>query len=230
MPTVIIGNNTGDDYSGTEDAMIRRNSSVNNFGGSTEFNIQKYNDSQHCNLLIRFTGLSNIPSGITISSALLYLYRNYGNMVTNNIITSRRLLRNWGEGTHDWAAATSGEASWDCYAYPNNWTSAGALSSGNDISSLSGASITLTSGSGYFNNSNNAQFNSEIENICNGSYNNNGHLWTRTDGENDSTYNNFTSSEGTDGRRPYLSVTYTESGGGSSLPSIINNHRQQGAM
>jgi hypothetical protein len=201
MPTVVIGNNTGDDYSGTEDTMLRSAFPDDNYGSNIDFNVQRYASGNHVTSLVRFTGLSSISSRVSVSSASLYIFKNGGNS-NNNTITARALLRNWSESV----------ATWNVYSTGNSWATAGGLSDGTDRSS--NVSATIISGdTGEYKTFSSAQLAADVEGCINGDASNYGWHFERTDGSNDSTYSEFSSSNNDDGQRPYLSVTYTESGG-----------------
>jgi hypothetical protein len=207
MPTVVIGNNTGDDYSGTEDAQIKESSPTYTYGNRITMEITKYASGDHTNTLLRFKGLSNLPSGITVSASAINLYCA-SHSSGSRTATAKRLLRDWVEGwgdsiSHD--SDTPNMCCWDEYGDGNSWATAGGLSDGNDRSSTSSGTMAMD-GTGY-KELTGSQLNTDIQNGYN-----QWHL-ERTDGEDDSTWDTFTSSEGTDGQRPYLSVTYTESGG-----------------
>ena len=207
MPTVIIGNNTGDDYSGTEDAYIYANQTDNNY--SENIWLYLYPSSERVNVLLKFSGIESLPDNINVSSALLYLYNNG----LANPAEFRRLLRNWIEN----------DATYNIYSTGNSWSTSGAMSNDNDRISATSLSYTFPGSTGYISPGDLA---SDIDGMTSGTYNNYGWVIEATGGDS---WGTFASSENTDGQRPYLSVTYTESGV-SSLPAIINNYRQQGVM
>lgn len=216
MPTVTIGNNTGDDYAGTEDAQIKSNNSSVNYGGKTTFECTKWASGNHTHSLLGFSGLSNLPSSITVSASSLNIY-HVAYATGERTITARRLLRSWVEGTAD-GEEQSGSCSWNSYG-GGNWTTSGALSDGNDRSSTVSGTGSLE-GAGWMQISG-SQLNTDIQNGYRS-----WHL-ERTDGADDSTYDTFTSSEGSDGNRPYISVTYEESASsGSVVPRIMQAMNQ----
>lgn len=215
MPTVIIGNNTGDDYSGVEDGRLIQATPTTNYGTSDAFDMIKAVSGQYTHSLIRFSGLSNISESVTVSSAILSLYHFNGTSVQT--FSFRRLLRNWVES----------QATWNIYNTGNNWSTAGATSDGNDRSSDVSATLTNASSTGTYRNS--GDLSADVESFINGDLINNGWHGERTGGQDDEFVVRFRSSNISDGQRPYLTVIYTESGG-SSLPAIINNYRQQGVM
>ncbi len=207
MPTVTIGNNTGDDYAGTEDAQIKSNNTAANYGGKTAFECTKWASGNHTHTLLGFSGLSNLPSGITDVTASIKIYK-YGYSAGDRTITARRLLRTWVEGTAD-GDEQSGSCSWST-AGGVSWTTGGALSDGNDRSATASGTGSLD-GAGWLEISG-SQLNTDIQNGYQS-----WHL-ERTDGADDNTYDAFYSSEGSDGYRPYVSVTYEESAGSSGNP------------
>lgn len=231
MPTVVIGNNTGDDYSGVEDTHIKESHATNNYGINSTYETTKYASSDHTHSLIRFSGLSSISGTVSVSSATLYQRLSAQDGSANAYtVTIRLLLRNWIEGTQS-SNDRSNDSPYSCcyneYGGGNSWTSAGALSNGNDRSSTSSGDFAVTGDYGYQSFSS-AQFATDVENIINESISNHGWHQERTDAQNDERYKKFVSSEGTDGQRPYLTVTYTESGGATGHPTASrfrNMHR-----
>jgi len=117
----------------------------------------------------------------------------------------KRILRNWSES----------QSTWNIYSTGNNWTTAGGTSDGNDRSSTTTATKQIfNSDNGNYVQFTSAQLAADVQDMINTPANNFGWHIERTDGSNDATYMGYTSSEGTDGQRPYLSVTYTAGGGG----------------
>ena len=92
------------------------------------------------NVLIKFD-LSDIPQNSTIISSILslYMYSNHGDIT----IRKYRILRDWGEGNKDIAEATEGESSWAWYARPNEWSTWGAQSIGEDIAEADDDDTTI---------------------------------------------------------------------------------------
>jgi hypothetical protein len=204
MPTVVIGDNTGDDYSGTEDVQIKSAAPNSNYSsGWTTFEISKYGSGDHAHVLLSFSGLSNITGNITVSAASINIYREGGSSGTRHVV-ARRVLRNWVES----------QVTWNIYSTGNNWTTGGCQSDGNDRVAASSGAATV-SGNGYITITD-SQFYDDIEYIISGSYNNYGWICERSDDGEDGQYDIYWSAEGTDGNRPYLSVTYEEGGTGNS--------------
>ena len=199
MPTVVIGNNTGDDYSGTEDGRLIQATPNTNSGTVDVFDMIKAVSDQYTHSLIRFSGLSNISAVATVSSAVLSLYHFNGTSVQT--FSLRRLLRNWVEA----------QATWNIYSTDNNWSTAGATSDGNDRSS--GVSATLTNSSSVGRYRDSGDLSADVKSFINGDLTNNGWHGERTDGADDGFVVRFRSSNTGDGYRPYLTVTYTESSG-----------------
>lgn len=205
MPTVVIGNNTGDDYSGTEDAFIASDNTTGNFGGREDCGVTNSNRA-----LIRFTGLDNIPSGSTISASPVSFYGSgWGGTCTINVYWT---LRNWVEGTQT-GQNRSGDSPYSCcwseYGSGNTWTSAGCDGGGNDRESSYLLQKTDVScpGSKTRNIFSSTNIVNKVQDVVDGDANY-GFVFIHDDGD---PYFGV-SSEGTDGQRPYLSVTYTESG------------------
>jgi hypothetical protein len=191
MPTVVIGNNTGDDYSGTEDCYIWVNHPDSVYSGGT---IQYIHGSdERCSVLTKFTGLSGVTAPVTVSAANIYLY----SLGQNKDAAVRRVLRNW----------VDGQATYNIYSTGNSWTTAGCLGDGSDRVATASATFTF-SGTGYLDTGN---ISTDVQGIINGTYSNYGWLFEIT--ETGANWEGMRHSDSSDGQRPYLTVTYTESGG-----------------
>jgi hypothetical protein len=204
VATRIISANTTGTYTGDDtdvnDTQMKQYYPTTNYSTSAELEATKFGSGDHSHSLLYFD-LSGIPAGSTITGATLGLYvvsRNSG----TRTITLKALLRNWIEA----------QATWNIYSTGNNWTTGGALSDGNDRSSTTTASASI-SATGWATWSG-AQLIADIQAIVGGTSNYGWHL-ERTDSQNDGRYDVFTSSAGDNGNRPYLSVTYTEGAGGN---------------
>ena len=215
MPTVVIGNNTGDDYSGTEDAAIY--GTTLNYGAQTESGC-----FSNRNLLIKFSGLSSISGPVTVSSAVLSLYKISGS--ANGDISIRRLLRDWVEGTQnggDRANDTPDSCCWNEYGSGNSWTTAGGLGDGTDRVTSTSATLTVGATTGAYYNS--GELSMDVAGFINGTSNYGWHLSSSL-----TAYQAYfrMKNYGTSGTLPYLTVTYTESGGASAVPAIMMSMNQ----
>ena len=207
MPTVTIGANTTDTYSGVTDNEMREGDAFTNQDSVTAIETSKFGSGDYRNISIKFSGLSNISAGSTITSATLYLYLTAAGG-SGDVISFYRILRNW--------QAT--EATWTIYSTGNSWTSGGARSVGNDVASATGTASVGTSTGAYVAFTGLA---SDVQGIIDGTYGNYGWMLDRTDSANDSHFRVWASSEGTNGQRPYLEVTYT-AGGGTTYLLVAN--------
>lgn len=217
MPTIVISGNTGSDYSGCIDNQIDNNNPGTNNGLAGDCAVGNFFGGEYIwNMLLSFTGLSNIPSGATISASTVSLYRQNGMGIDPETIVLHQLRRNWSET----------ESTYQSYTTGNNWGTAGAFNTTSDIYSANLCSADVAETDGYKN------FTAQglidfVQGVSGGTISNYGYnlIMTYTgDG-----YKIFTTTQGADGQRPSQSVTYTE-GGGVSIPVIINNMRQQGVM
>lgn len=206
MPTVVIGNNTGDDYSGTDDNSLDQIGPTNNYGGYSGI-ILRAHASYSYYMLIKFSGLSSITGPASVSEATLSLYHYEG--AYSSTITLRGLLRNWIEGTlygDNRSGNTPYSSCYNEYGSGNSWTTAGALGDGTDRDTDSCGTIATNASFGYRQSS---DISSIVEDWINGDRSNYGLHGSSSH----SSGIGLRSSEGTDGQRPYLTVTYTESGG-----------------
>lgn len=206
MPTVVIGHNTGDDYSGIEDNRLVQLAATTNYGTNNRFDMHEGVTNQYSYGIIRVTGLSNISAPVTVSSAVLSLCQATGGYTQT--YSFRRLLRAW----------SVSQSTWNIYSTGNNWSTAGGISDGYDR--VSDVSATLTSGSNNGVYYKSGDLSADVEDFINGDLTNNGWHGERSDGSGDSQNNRYHSSESDDGYRPYLTVTYEESSGTSIGPLV----------
>lgn len=202
MPTVIIGNNTGDDYSGTSAVHIRSNATTYNYGGYT------YGYTYGRNILIKFTGLSNISAPVTVSAAVLSQYRYASG--DSQTISINRLLRDWVKGTQSGADRQNDNPDsccWNEYGSGNTWATAGGTGTGDIVATASGT-LGSSGSSGYVSSD---DLSADTEDFINGDVSNYGWLEQRISGANATI--RWELEGAADGQRPYLSVTYESSGG-----------------
>lgn len=212
MPTVVIGNNTGDDYSGTDDNSLEQIGPTNNYGGYSGILLRAHASYSYY-MLIKFSGLSSITGPVSVSEASLYLYHYEGEYTATT--TLRGLLRNWIEGTlygDNRSGNTPYSSCYNEYGSGSAWTTAGALGDGTDRDSDSCGTIATNASFGYRQSS---DISSIVEDWINGDRSNYGLHGSSSH----SSQIRLRSSEGTDGQRPYLTVTYTESGGATGHPT-----------
>ena len=213
MPTLVFGDNTGDDHAGTEDTYLAADATTTNYGTNSEFDIYEYDASDKNYGLLSFSSYSNLPSSITVSSATISIYMWYATGTATHTLTYRRCLRNWVET----------QATHTIYSTGNNWTTGGGLSDGNDRSGTTSDTVSVnTTTDEYKTSADTAQLRTDIENFASGTYANYGHHIERTDGTEDSEIRSFGQSDWDDGKRPYSTVTYTEvTAGGSSNLTLL---------
>jgi len=216
MTVVVIGDNTGDDYSGIEDVFIQQDTpDTNRNGGNLRLKYHTGAFKVHSLLRISNAGLSNVPSSATINSASVSLFANGNGNGVPVTGTMRRALQSW----------VDAEATWNSWASGNNWTTAGGLSDGNDRSGTSSAVQTIDSDStGYYTWSG-AQLTADVQGIVDGTYANQGwHIQATAGGV---AVADFESANiGTDGQRPYATLDYTAGAGGSFQPAWAVNSNQ----
>ena len=219
MPIVTIGDNTGDDFSGTEDARLRESDPTTNYETSI-LEVGKYASGNYVHLLIAFSGISNLPGSLSVSSATLYLNQSgsSGDGLSTFNITAKKLNRNWVES----------ETTWNIWSTGNNWTTAGALHETDDRSLTTTFDIEATYNLEYKLFSS-AQLASDVEDFADGTLSNYGWHLEQSDAGENLGYKFFSNSESGSDVKPYLSVTYTEVGGGNRIP-IIDHHNRMMAM
>ena len=163
---------------------------------------------------LKFTDLSAVPAGATVTSASLSLWfesanHNYTPYGVENIQV-RRVLQDW----------TESQLTWNQYSSGNSWSVAGAQTSGDRVNTIS-ATTAL-----YFGNSMSSTahvldryhkftgdlFTQDVQNFINGSVSNYGWVFESDQygmGTAEYSYGVFTDSEGTVSQRPKLEISYT---------------------
>lgn len=202
MTITVIGNNTGDDFSGTNDCHLLESSPTTTFNYLS--NVVDGRDTVRSVILQQLTGLSSIAASEVVSSVTLGLFRETSNTPSVSIYL-HRLLKTWGEGTATWNT-TDGSTS---------WTTAGALSDGNDRSATASVALVMGNASIYYTVTDTGTFMSDVQNFINSGYPNYGHGLYITD---TNAVRAVTSNTGTDGQRPYVAVTHAAGGAASLLP------------
>ena len=209
MPIDVITNNTtvqnasaDNQYSGTESLIIRESDPTSNFSSgynSDIMEVTRFNFNDRNDALLRFTGLSNISSSATVTSATLYIYQTGNN--ASYSVDLFRCLRPWVEG----------QATWNIYSTGNSWSTAGANGSGTDVSSTAESSTSIGTSNGTYYA---LDCTSLVQDIIDGTISSDeGFVLRPTPTPATSTFKVFSSSRGTDGQRPELVVNYTTSGG-----------------
>ena len=191
------------------DTFLYSGAATTNYGTNPEIFVGELNsaaDDYRCGL-IKFD-LSSIPASAHIMSATLSLWTSGDYCDTAHTLQLYRSLRAWVES----------QATWNIYSTGNNWGTAG---SGNSTTDYDGANL-WASKSMANNVANNTEiqliFNAtglvELKKFIDGTYTNNGWLiyvdtWLNT------TYGYHSSSVGTAGYRPKLTIEF--GGGGLML-------------
>lgn len=208
MPTTTIGENSADVYGGNSmDNYIRDSSPTANNGTLSTVRIRGLTgDIQR--ILLSFPDITSISGTVTVSASSINLYAtvNSGFTIT---VEARKLLRNWVET----------ESTHNIYSTGNNWTTAGAQGNGTDRNTTASSSTSVNNTVSEYKAFSGAQLNTDCENDINGSTTHYGHVLERSDGVT-ATLITFASQSGTDGQRPYLSVTYAA--GASGWTGTIN--------
>lgn len=200
MPTVVISENSGADFAGVVDSRLPEIDPTTNYGSDGTVAATNFGGGDLQSFVITFD-LSGIPGGSIVSSATLDLYGD--TFVGSPSWDLHRLLLSY----------TEAGVTWNSRNGTNNWNTGGARGSGTDHSATVTATVTGTT-TGDFNSISTAQLATDVQNAAGGSIS-----WVGLPTTGTNTASIYVSSEGTDGNRPRLSVTYTEPG--SSTPVVV---------
>jgi hypothetical protein len=212
--TATIGKNTGNTYTGFEDNSLDAYADYQPHNKGTTTTLLSGDGDRNHHALIRVL-LTNIPATAIITSASLFLYDlNNSGRSASSLVQVYKVA----DANGDWVVGTvnnteqSGSSCWDYKAYdaatPTAWAgSEGCSTAGTDyVNTLLASATVADENTGYEEIPFNADGLAVLQSWF-GDATNNG-LLLKTQNENNDVFA-FTSSEGTDTNRPYLSITYT---------------------
>ncbi len=187
-------------YSGVVDTRLLQGAPTTNYGTDGDLYASKYGGGNHQNTLIKFEGLSNIPSNAVVSSAILYL-RCIETAGAPHNISVYRLLQAW----------TPSGATWNTKDGSAAWGASGATSSGVDISAAPVVTVDSTAAQYAYQA---FEITALVQDIVDGTIaTDHGFLLERDGTGNDFRYRRFQSSDSTNSERPELVVEYTAATG-----------------
>jgi hypothetical protein len=202
VPTITIGNNTGDTYSGVIDTHIQQGSPGTNFATVNTYGVYKEGSGNHAHGLIYFP-VSSLPDSITVSALSFRMRTDTQVGSVSHTFTFRRVLR-------DWISAPT-ETTWNDARSGLAWTTGGGLSDGNDRAASPAVAVAHpATASGGTQDLDVTALAAVVEGWASGAITNYGLHIERTDAADDGTYKIFSSSDEADGFRPFLTITYTE--------------------
>jgi len=197
MTISTIGANTVDTFPGVEDTQIKQGSPTSNFSTDTLLQVTKYGVNNHTHTLMKFTGLSNIPSGDVISDVTLYVYNQFNTAPASTTASIRKILASWDNAQVTWNEASTGV----------NWNTGGGIGAGTDRVDTALGTIPLDQ-VGTYQSLNSAALLTYIQGIHAGTITNNGFHLERTDAGEDALVSRVQGSLSSDNQRPYLEVTH----------------------
>lgn len=200
MTVTLISNNTGADFSGQADLELTESAPTTNNNGATGFYNSLYGTGDRRFALIKFTGTTGIAAGQTVSAVTFSLYQDGNGGASARVFQLKAGLRNWSQT----------QATYNVYTTGNNWTTAGALSDGNDRSSTVSASLaTGTVDGAYINFTGGAGMISDVQGVIDGGSNFGWQYGFNTETVDAGHYWHFIGGADTDGSLcPKLTVTH----------------------
>lgn len=197
MTTVVISENSSADFAGVEDCHILQSS--NSYFNNTTLEVRT-DGTQDRRTLIRFGGLSNITSGNTVTAAFI---RFTAQSTAVRTWTAYKCTRAW---TDPPATGTgAGVPNWNDYATGQSWATAGGRGTGDSDATASGSGASPGTAGVTFDVTLDSTGIAAVQSWIDGGSVNNGFIILSSG----SGTNTASSSEGTDGARPELHVTYT---------------------
>ena len=223
--TKIISENTSGsfigDIGGVDDVAIWSDQPTTNFGSSSLNANKTATITNH--FLLRFAGLSQIPSNALVSSATLGIHLRAQSGGGTGTFDFRQLLRPWVEP----------EATYNSFSTSNNWTTAGATGAGTDRNSTTLAQFVNVGTTLQFytiTDSGSGGLKDLVQDWIDGSASNNGLHSERNGAGADGRLWTWTNSESDDGNRPFLSVTYTLGASSITVTEPFAAHYAPGQM
>jgi hypothetical protein len=211
--TETFGDNTGNTFPGTLEDALMLQGSFYNYGGAETIPVGEGADlGEASRSLIRFMNIANyLPNDAVITSATMYLYCSLEDSDADHRVSAYRVLKDWGEGDGD-GAWLFDVVNWDYAQYYNlPWNTAGCGvandGTGEDSTADRRATAeagTLITGTGWFV----WNLTAAVQNWYSGDWSKYGVILINDDEDTPNCRKVFQSSEGTNGQRPYLSVTY----------------------
>lgn len=213
MTVSTISQNAGATYSGVTDAFLKEAIPTTNASGSAFPEISSYGAGDRGHWLLKFGGLSNIPSTDVVSDAKLKVYAS--NVNGTAIVDWRKAIVDW----------TNSQATWNIRKTATNWTTAGAFGS-SDVDLTVVSTQTLTT-AGVVYTFSGAGITALVNGWVNGSIVNNGFLGVlSTDATPATQYAIFAGlSDTTNG--PVLEVTHST--GGPTVSTVSSNSATEGS-
>lgn len=199
MPTVVIGDNTGDDYTGNIESHMRFLLPLGNYFNQAPRLSNRTTDNNLDVGIIAFPGLSNIPASSTVNDASFhqYLFKNRGGGASADV---QRVLKPWLENTVRGDRAQPGV----------NWDTLCAQTDGVDRDAAVSGVMTMGASVNQYIACTGAGIVADVQAFVDGSLPNYGWVQTLAPSAVADDLHEFRAREATDGQRPYLVVTFDE--------------------
>lgn len=200
MTTSVISENTTRDFAGVVETDLKEISPTTNSGTTDPVEVTAWSTGDNTRTLIRFSGLSNIPASAVVSSVTLELWCSFRTAGGTGTIDIYRATRAWNVA----------QATWNEYATSSAWATAGGRGTGDSAASTSYSGTQ--SGTGAYKSFSSAGLIADVQAWIDGSVTNDGWLLKNNQDPASAGLNDtfgFTSSEGSDGHRPKLTVVYS---------------------
>ena len=195
------------------DTFISNFAATTNYGTSAELQVGESNaDAAVQRGLLKFD-LSSIPSGSTITSAILTLtlYHAGSFRASNNrTMYANRMKRAWVES----------EATWNIYSSGNNWATAGGGTNASDVDFTAFGNVAMTTSDADESEKSITLSASLVQEWLDGTFTNNG-LMLSMGTESDDMYIFHSSDGATSSKRPKLVITYTSNTSISKFLGIV---------
>lgn len=212
MPTVTIGENTGNTYSGSRLFELNQGDPTTAYWDSSQGRIKLGTGANQELSLVLFPGLSNITGPVTVSSATLRIYQTDASDKSAITFAAHLLKRQ----------PVYNQATWNVYSTGNNWGTGGAYNDTSDREGTAADTAPGSNGAGYIAFTS-ATLASEIQTKINAAT---GTIGWQLISDDQFTRIIAAAEAGTDGQRPYLEFTYTTAGG-LIIPVAMNQYRQR---
>jgi hypothetical protein len=194
MPTIVISENSGADYSGVTDTQIKESAPTTSYGSTSFMEATSYDTGDRTLSLVSFNSPS-LGGALTVSSATLEIRQA-------DMSTGSRTI-----DVYEMKRAFTNSATWNTYDGTNAWQTAGGFGA-NDRGASALDSRSVAASVGYKSWSSSALI-AYVQAQLNAG--NPMRFWVMRNPDNayDFVFNSFSQSGDTDGNRPRLTVVYT---------------------
>lgn len=198
MPTVTVGGNTGNTYSGCRLVELNQGDPTTSYWDGLSGRVKLGTGANQELCLVLAPGISNITGPVTVSAASINVRQSNADDRSSTTLASHLLKRQ----------PVYNQATWNIYSTGNNWGTGGAYNDTSDREGTASDTAPGSNGAGYIVFSS-AQLATDIQTAINAAT---GTIDYQLISDNQFDRITLVGEDGADGERPYLEFTYTAAG------------------